>query len=664
MVWVTPKEVSELMLITERAVRQHVKKGNFNDNYRYIDGNGRGRGGKILQILLTALPEYAQAKYYKKFVEDEEKIKIIPQKQLNGIEKYTVSQKEKGQRRANVIERYKKFEKNKIKLGEKSKTKIKEMFIELWNSEHPEFTLSIASLYKWLKKSKTANPDKLVDKRGGHNRGKSSIPEEMWDLFCKYYLRQTQPTIKSCYEAVRLEANSKGITIPSCKAFEYAVKKIPESILTIGREGMKAFEDTCVPYAERDYTTLESNELWVSDHHLWDVHVLVKVNGEYKKVRPWGSYWMDMRSNIMVSGLLRDQTPNSDAVLCSFAQGVKNYGIPKAVYLDNGKDYKALDLFNSDKDRTKAASLAVQMDLDVHYAIPYNAKAKPLERTFKTLESQFSKLFKSYLGMNAVKRPVDLKYLGLEEYPTLEEFKEIHDQWIEEFYNRSPHNGLEMNGKTPEEVFVINLKEKRTAPEDVLRLWLMRTTRPRKVHRNGVTIDKVNYYSTDMVMLIGKEVYIRYNPDDKEVVYIYDLNDNPLCTALKRKKMSFNPTKEEYKQLASEKKTARRLVKEALPNKDDYIGSIENIKDILEMKKEENEQKNISQNINPTVIVPVRNSKLEAASKRFDMDTIEKMKEDALIKQEEQEEQNTQKLKSYAQALNKFYEEGLKTSIK
>ena len=662
MTWLSIKDVAGLLFITDRAVRKKVNEGHFENGFRYIQG--AGRGGKSIEICLESLPEYAQVEYYKRYLETDDRKRIHLQREINTTEKYTNKQKEKGELRSKVIIAYRKHEKKQKESGENSKKNIYESFIETWNSSNPNFTISVPTLYRWLKKSKVGNAEKLVDKRGGYNRGQSSIPSEMWDLFCNYYLRETKPTIKSCYETVRLEANLRKITIPSFKAFEYAVKKIPQPILTIGREGFKAFEDSCIPTAERDYTKLNSNDLWVSDHHVWDIQVIVKVNGEYRKVRPWGTYWLDMRSRMIVSRLIRAQDPNSDAVLCSFAEGVKEFGIPKAVYLDNGKDYKALDLFNSDKERMKVASLAVQMDIEPHYAIPYNAKAKPLERTFKTFESQFGKLFQSYLGRNPVERPEDLKKVKLENYPTLEDFKAIHDDYFKEFYNKSSHNGISMNGYTPEIVYHENLKEKRTASEEVLRLWLMRTAKPRKVHKNGITIDGVNYRSSEMVLLIGKEVYARYSPDNKDVVYIYDLNDNPLCTAFRREKMSFNPSKEDYRKLNKEKSEARRLVKSALPPKDKSIGTVENIKHILELKKAENELKEkINMDTSP-IIVPVRNENLENASKIFNMSATEKARSEALLKQKEQETLVNEQHKNYLQNLSDFYESQIQSSNK
>ena len=75
---------------------------------------------------------------------------------------------------------------------------------------------------------------------------------------------------------------------------------------------------------------------------------------------------------------------NSDVVLCSFGLGVEHFGIPNGVRLDNGKDYKARDMFYpeghyivSEEDEKKIFnSLAANLHIEVTYAIPYNANGE------------------------------------------------------------------------------------------------------------------------------------------------------------------------------------------------------------------------------------------------------------------------------------------------
>jgi hypothetical protein len=70
-----------------------------------------------------------------------------------------------------------------------------------------------------------------------------------------------------------------------------------------------------------------------------------------------------------VASYVRCKEPNADVVLACFAKGVNGFGIPSEIVLDNGKDYKALDIFNTEE-KNRVNSLAKQLDIITHYALP------------------------------------------------------------------------------------------------------------------------------------------------------------------------------------------------------------------------------------------------------------------------------------------------------
>lgn len=62
MVWLSIKEVSDLVFVCERSVRERaINKKMY--RYRYVSGNA-GRGGNKIEILLESLPEQAQKAYH------------------------------------------------------------------------------------------------------------------------------------------------------------------------------------------------------------------------------------------------------------------------------------------------------------------------------------------------------------------------------------------------------------------------------------------------------------------------------------------------------------------------------------------------------------------------------------------------------------------------
>jgi hypothetical protein len=569
--WLSTEEAADLLNYEVSTVRKKAAKKEYIT--RSVSG-AKGRGGNHLEFLLESLPEAAQKTYYNQNGINEDVQIVFNQDYIS-----TKSQKEKGEKRAQAVLEFKRYRKEAQKSGMKSEVEIKDSFVKCWNQEHPDFAITRKSLYDWLKKSPSGNSEKLVDKRGGYNRGQSKIPPYYQEYFLHHYLQQSKPTFNGCFKRTQVEANKNGESIPGKKAFSNLVNSINPAIIARAREGKKYFEDNFMPTASRDYSKLLPNDIWVSDHHLWDVFVRVPDGkGGWKPERPWGSYWMDMRTRKIMFGFIRIESPNSDIVLLSFGMAVKRWGIPKRVLLDNGKDYQARDLFYpeghiSKKERQgqeiaqhgmdevelqkSCMSLASNLHLEVTYAIPYNARAKPIERFFDTLEDDFGKFYPSYAGSNAKKRPEDLKELDIMDMITLEEFIEHHNLYIESIYNEAPHSGNSMDDKSPNYWYNAIDFPKRTMSDEGLYFSLMRASRPLKVGKEGIRFNKELYLNPAFQNYVGTEVYVRYNPVEPNKVFVYDLNENFLFEAPKHKKYGFDLSDEDYAEINHDKKIAR-----------------------------------------------------------------------------------------------------------
>lgn len=652
MSWLPTKETSDLLGYVERTVRKKAKDGEY--VYRYVESSS-GRGGKKMEILLESLPEQAQKAYMNKTGE----YQIIS----NADHYSTVAQKEKGNWRELAVLEYKKYLKQSLKDGKKNREEIMNSFVQDWNREH-DFKISRKSLYDWMEKKK--HGESLVDKRGGYNRGKSSIPPYYQDLFLSCYLQQSKPPFSACFRYVQTEANKNGDFIPGEKAFRNLIKNTDPAIIARGREGKKYFEDNFMPTMQRDYSKLLPNDIWVSDHHLWDVFVRIPDgNGGWKPVRPWGSYWMDMRTRKVMCGFIREESPNSDIVLLSFGIAVEQYGIPKRVYLDNGKDYKARDLFypeghlsKEDKQNKEIlqhgiskeeldksySSLAANLQLEVTYAIPYNARAKPIERLFDTLEDDFGKFYPSYAGSNAKKRPEDLKDLDIMEMITMEEFIEHHKKFIEDIYNNAPHSGNSMDNKSPNYWYTNIEFSKRTMAGETLYFTLMRTSRPRKIQKEGIRFNKEYYLNPEYQNYVGTEVIVKYNPANPEIIYVFDMNENFIFTAGRRKKYGFELTEKDYEEANKEKKIARNAALNGYKH-NNSIRSTESISQYLDDYA--NSLVQIDTANDPKVIDPVRNVKMEEAVRRLHTSELDKNYEDVLRVNEKIQKQTNEKIIEY-----------------
>ncbi len=642
MTWLSTKEVATLLSYDKSTIGKKAKKGEF--KYRYISSN-TGRGGRCMQILLESLPEQAQKAYHNQ--NSDECLPVV-----NTDFEATNSQKEKGELKGKVVRTYNKFLKQALKEGMKKGEAI-DVFVTQWNSEHTEFYIAKSSLYRWMDESPRGDPTKLIDKRGGYNRGKSEVSEKYQKIFCGYYLRETKPSFDFCLRMTQLEANTNGDKIPGKKAFLNFVAGIHPAIITRYREGEKAYKDKYENFMGQDYISLHPNEVWVSDHHIWDVFVRIPDRkGGWKPVRLWGTYWIDKRTRKILSSYLRVEAPNSDIVLYSFKLAVEQFGIPENVLLDNGKDYKARDLFNQQDNDRLESTLASGLGIKTIFAIPYNAKAKLIERFFRTAESQFGKLFQSYAGSNAKQRPENLKKLDIMEYPTIEEFIKLHNKYVYEIYNNSAHTGEGMDGKSPNEMYAKLPFTKRTASEKVLSLCLMRVKGKRKVGREGIVFNNVIYDTidgADRAKYADQLVLAKYDPEKPEVIYIYDTNENFLFVAYEKPKHSLNITNEEYEEENRKKKT----VKHALL--DSYVSH----KDTQNVTVVSNILQRLADNAPKTEIPPssmieiTRNEKAEEAARQISMSEIDRNYENVLNQSKTRKKAVTDRQKELADKFKK-----------
>ncbi|MBP1548475.1 MAG: transposase, partial [Oscillospiraceae bacterium] len=303
-----------------------------------------------------------------------------------------------------------------------------------------------------------------------------------------------------------------------------------------------------------------------------------------KIARPWLSAWMDVKSRYIVGYVLNVVDPNADIVLDSFADAIKNCGVPDSVQIDNGKDYKVHDLFNVDNDY----SLVSIMKAAVITSNPYNAKVKPIERFFETFEG-YNKMLPSYIGDRPENRPTSMRGTNImiereNKAMDFEEFKK-HVANILNIYHNTKHGGNGMDKRTPYEVFRNSfIKPMRVLNEAARRLLLRRTTRTVAITKQGVKfaeLPNIKFYSSDELIFygIGKKVYARYDTNDVTEVYIYSESGEYICTAQNDTLNVYGAGKEVTSQTIREnnnrKKQLYKKAKSFYPNDIEVPGIVE-----------------------------------------------------------------------------------------
>lgn len=397
-----------------------------------------------------------------------------------------------------------------------NKTEVDAHFVQWCRLEYPERAISVDTLYRRWNAVRANDLDGLIDKRGKWKKGRSSIPDPMWQAFLYYYLDESQHPLKKCYEYTKLEMQTSFPELvgdmPSYTTFyRRAQADIPEPLKVLGREGEKAFRDRCAPYIRRIYDEMQSNEWWIADNHTFDI-ITEGENGQ--RHRLYLTAFFDARSGIF-TGCYVTNAPSSQSTLIALRRGILKYGIPENIYVDNGREFLTFDIGGQGHRKKKPkdgqerfAPPPVFERLGIHMtnAIVRNAKAKIIERRFRDVKDHLSRLFETFTGGNVLEKPERLKSVLKDgRIPLDATLVETVEDLLDWYFNQQPYGGAVArdHGKPRQQVYNENLHTKRVASAEDLNLMLMRSSRAQKVTNRGVHLDiagqRIDYWNDELV---------------------------------------------------------------------------------------------------------------------------------------------------------------------
>lgn len=573
----TAKQVAEVKGCSYRYIKRIIKDGKLRAVESLNDKN------KMTYLIpLNELDETLQLRWYQKNMEPEA---AVPDNEepVEEIDQFTQAEREEIDFWIGLLEQWDDYRKRP---GVTSKASVDEAFVSWCKLEYPDKSISIDTLYRKRKALKQKDFGGLVDKRGKWKKGKSTIPEPVWQAFLYYYLDQSQPSIEQCIGYAKDWTREKQpelyTEIPGYHSFYRKVQRdILYGVKVLGREGEKAFDDKCGPYIRRVYDDLRSNEWWIADNHTFDVFIRDPDGTLY---RPHLTAFLDARSGIF-TGWYITRNPCSDATLIALRAGILSKGLPENIYVDNGREFLNHDIGGlGHRQRKKKEGVELheppgvfkRLGISMTNAIVRNAKAKIIERRFRDVKDHLSKLFETYTGGTVLEKPERLKYvLKKDAVYTEAEFKEIVEQLIEWHFNLEPYNGAVTadRGKAKLDVFHEHLTRQRKAAPEELSLMLMRSSRIQTVGRRGVHLDiaggRIDYWNDDFVQLMQKEkVYYRYDPEDLSEIRVYDLEDKFIMTvpAADNTVLSYNASKEDVKEAMQTTRRLKKIQKEYMEN--------------------------------------------------------------------------------------------------
>lgn len=535
------------------------------------------------RVSISELTEKAQARYYASLHQQVEQPVLAepetPEKYEQEVDELTGEQRDEIAFWKNAINSWRSY----ISDFPKQKTEKTKEFIKIFNTMNPERAIAERTLRNKYKLYKDHGDVALADHRKNRkDRGNTTINEILQNIFIQWWLDENQPTtayVHQLIEAwVELEMPQL-LPIPSYDSFYRLTKNIPLSVVKYFREGEKVFTDECAVYLKRLYDGIDSNDIWSSDYHTLDLFVRDDVTN--KIFRPHIVVWIDVRSRKILSMTLCESS-NSDGVIISFKKAVKAFGIPREVYLDNGREFLVRDFGGRGKRKSNAkaaygTAMLDRLDVRMTNARVRNGRAKVIERTFKQFSEEFSRLYMTYTGGRPDRRPERHGEVMKDEenIPLRSEVEEALWTYIEGWHNCRESQAEGLYGKSPNECYSANLIKKRMATEEELDAIMLRTSRLQTVNRNGVYLRfgerKVWFYDTDLVHnYLGHKVFVCYDSEDFSRVIIRDEQERRIGYATMLEVGGYNKEmdKEAIKKVKSLENKQRQLVKEYKAERD------------------------------------------------------------------------------------------------
>lgn len=595
------KRIAEMKgLKSTRSIRIAIQKG------KYIAREVKVNGGTSYEILYSSLEPELQER-----IEDEEikSTALIPID--NKINFVSENAKLNALARVDIVTAL-----FNLRTKYSTKKEADEVFLDLYNSGLylPQIfkfvgTISIGTLHRWVKAYENYGTEGLLPQRKTNQlvEYNSKLNDEMKKVFLTYLLHPNKFSIGKAINLTKHVLEKRGCENIPCnltfRRFAEHFKKQNYSKWILMREGEKAYHDKVEPYIERDISKLEVGEVLIADGHVLNFQVINPFTGRPTRATLVG--FLDWKSTALV-GYEIMMSENTQCIASALRNSILNLDvIPKVVYQDNGKAFKAKYFQHIDFDEAGFNGVYASLGIKLVFARPYNARAKVIERFFKEFQEEFEKMMISYCGSSIENKPAWMKRgeklhkelhrkMTKNYIPTVQEVIKYIDCWID--YHNSKICPNDKN-KTIKEM--LQQVQKQEIDKNILNDLMMKTE-VRTINRGELTFLGL-HFRNDFLIDLREKVFIRYSLFDLSKVYVYTVKGEFLCTARQVKKVhpmanylgSVKDMEEFKQQIQKQKRQFNKAKKEFLkyfPAKTTDVLEIEPEEKVIEIEKYEQEK--------------------------------------------------------------------------
>lgn len=404
--------------------------------------------------------------------------------------------------------------------------------------------VSKRTLYRWIQAyNSIGSVAGLVDRKRGWSEGNSRLNKEQNELVNQvindFYLHKQRPSIEQTIREVQRVANLKGIESPSRRTIRKRILSISEEDRLRKRGQKEKAKNKFTPKPNHFPNVDFPLSVIQIDHTPVD---LIIVDNKYRKPigRPYLTLAMDIYSRMITGYYLSLDEPSVTSVAMCIARSIlpkerllldhnvkgewNVFGYPNKIHVDNGADFRSLDLSKS----CEAHNIALE----------FRPVGRPefgghIERVIGTFMKEVHGL--SGTTFSNIKQK-DNYNSEAEAVMTLDEFEAWLLNYIVNVYHKRTHSAL---GVSPVQKWRLGIFGDKDhvgcgypqLPKDEQTLLLdFLPSKKRTIQHNGVTIDGLRYYDVALNMYINdsdekgksKEFLFRYDPRNIGHIWFYD----------------------------------------------------------------------------------------------------------------------------------------------
>jgi len=418
-----------------------------------------------------------------------------------------------------------------------------EKFIELYNTgAFPEWLevvgeRDLQTIRRWRTKYLNAGKDNRVLARNYNRNEYSTIPLHQGEFLIKLALDPRNRPIKEIAREARetfIIRNEERIF--SQKTYERYLNRFSKEYRAVWgfyRVGEAYLDKYELPFSPRDWDRIEVGDILFSDGHTLNFTITCPLTGKPKRMNLLG--FQDAHCRLLV-GWDIDYSENTMSIFLALRRAILTLGkIPKIVYIDNGKAYRAQFFHGSDM--RNFAGLFARLGIKVIFSNAYHPQSKTIEPHWHVM-AELERLMPTYTGTSIEMKPAYTKRGEKLHSKIHEKFMhglsvdifQAHQAitwWNENWANRVQESG-HLKGKRPVDVFNAG-KGEGVDPKTLT--FLMMEEKAGKIYRNGVKIFGEWYWHEELFGKEWEDVVIRHDLLYRDSIFLYDKTGKLICEA-------------------------------------------------------------------------------------------------------------------------------------